>query len=83
MKKEVIISTYNIFDEDKRAFGTRSEQIEFIYTKKLLEKYVNTNMSVLELGCGTGYYGLFLSKMCKSYHGIDITPKHIEQFQKK
>ena len=35
------------------------------------------------MGCGTGYYGLYLANMCKSYHGIDIAPKHIEQFQNK
>lgn len=81
--KNAIISNYDNFDEDKRAFGTRTEQIEFIYTKKLLNRYIEPAMSVLERGCGTGYYGLYLSSMCKSYHGIDLVPKHIEQFKSK
>jgi len=83
MKREPIISNYSSFDEDKRAFGTKAEQIEFIYTKKLLDQYIKPSMSVVELGCGTGYYGLYLSKMCRSYHGVDLAPKHIEQFQTK
>jgi len=83
MKREPIISNYSSYDEDKRAFGTKAEQIEFIYTKKLLNQYIKPSMSVVELGCGTGYYGLYLSKMCSSYHGVDLTPKHIEQFQTK
>lgn len=83
MKREPIISNYSSYDEDKRAFGTKAEQIEFIYTKKLLNQYIKPSMSAVELGCGTGYYGLYLSKMCSSYHGVDLTPKHIEQFQAK
>lgn len=83
MKRAPIISNYSNFDEDKRAYGTKAEQIEFIYTKKLLNQYIKPSMSVVELGCGTGYYGLYLAKMCRTYHGIDLTPKHIEQFQTK
>ncbi len=83
MQREKIISNYEGFDEDKRAFGTKSEQIEFIYTKKLLDQYIDASKSVVELGCGTGYYGMYLSDKCKTYHGVDLTPKHIEQFQDK
>lgn len=83
MQREKIISNYEDFDEDQRAFGTRSEQIEFIYTKKLLDQYIDLSKSVVELGCGTGYYGLYLSDTCKTYHGVDLTPKHIEAFKKK
>lgn len=37
MKEESIISNYNNFDENKRAFGSKAEQIEFIYTQKLID----------------------------------------------
>lgn len=66
-----------------QGFGTRAEQIEFIYTKKLLKQYVQPTASIIELGCGTGYYGLYLSNRCKEYHGVDLVPKHIEQFKEK
>lgn len=81
MDKEKIISNYDGFDEDKRAYGTRAEQIEFTYTKRLLDEYIKPTMSVAELGCGTGYYGYYLSDKCRSYHGVDLVPKHIKQFQ--
>ncbi len=83
MNSNTIISNYSGFDEDQRAFGSRADQIEFIYTKRLLNQYISSDKTVIELGCGTGYYGLYLSGRCKSYHGIDIVPKHIEQFQSK
>lgn len=78
-----IISNYSEFDEDQRAFGSRTDQTEFIYTKQLLNQYIAPDKTVIELGCGTGYYGLYSSSRCKSYHGIVIVPKHIEQFQFK
>lgn len=83
MNNNLIISNYSDFDEDQRAFGSRADQIEFIYTKRLLDQYISPDKTVVELGCGTGYYGIYLSNKCKSYHGIDIVPKHVEQFQTK
>lgn len=83
MKHNPIISNYDHFEEEQRAFGSRADQIEFIYTKRLLDFYIDSSKTVLELGCGTGYYGLYLSEKCKSYQGIDLVPKHIKQFQKK
>lgn len=73
----------SIYNEDTRAFGTRAEQIEFIYTKKLIEQLVKPSSSVIELGCGTGYYGLYLANKCRIYHGIDLIPKHVELFKEK
>lgn len=81
MGRERIISNYQGFDEDKRANGTRAEQNEFIYTKELLNHYITPSMSVIEVGCGTGYYGYYLADKCRSYHGVDLTPKHVAQFQ--
>ena len=38
---------------------------------------------MLELGCGTGYYGMYFADMCAEYTGIDITPENIEIFNRK
>ena len=79
--KESIISHYENYDEDQRAFGAQSEQLEFLYTKKLIEQYLSSYMSVIELGCGTGYYGLYLADKCESYCGVDVSPQNIERFK--
>lgn len=81
MTRENIRKNYERFDEDQRAFGSRAGQIEFIYTRKLLDQYIAPSMAVAELGCGTGYYGFYLADKCRAYHGIDLVPKHIAQFQ--
>ena len=70
--------------EEKRSTENRADYImEYKYTKKLLEKYISKESSVLEIGCGTGYYGMYLANKCKKYFGIDITPGNIDLFQKK
>jgi len=81
MNIEPILTHYDNTDERLRGYGTRAEQIEFVYTKKLLDIFIQPSMSVLELGCATGYYGLYLSERCQTYHGVDLSPKHIELFR--
>jgi SAM-dependent methyltransferase len=69
--------------EDNRAYTSRARGLEFHYTKKLLDKYISKETLVIEIGCATGYYGIYLHDKCKEYTGVDITPKHIEKFNKK
>jgi SAM-dependent methyltransferase len=70
--------------EEKRSDGNRGDYVmEYFYTKKILDRYITKESSVLEIGCGTGYYGLYLADKCKKYLGIDITPGNIDLFQKK
>lgn len=38
---------------------------------------------MLEIGCGTGYYGFYYADKCQEYLGIDIVPDHIALFKQK
>ena len=69
--------------EDNRATSSRSASIEFHYTKKILDKFISKDNHVLEVGCGTGYYGMHFADKCKEYVGIDLFPNHIEIFRHK
>jgi len=69
--------------EDTRAVWSRASGLEFHYTKKLLREYVKPDSRVLELGCATGYYGMYFADKCAEYVGIDITPENIEVFDEK
>jgi len=70
--------------EENRSSGSRSDyNMEYKYTKKILGRYISKDSSVLELGCGTGYYGIYLSDRCDSYIGIDIVPANIDVFRSK
>jgi len=80
----VIIDRYtNSYQEELRATRSRASGLEFHYTEKILREYVKPQSSVVEIGCGTGYYGLFLADKCASYHAVDVTPANIATLQKK
>lgn len=69
--------------EDERATKTRAGGLEFHFTKKLLSPYLQPDSRVIELGCATGYYGLFFAEACAEYVGIDLSPENIAIFKQK
>jgi ubiquinone/menaquinone biosynthesis C-methylase UbiE len=81
--EKLIYSRYLNKGEDQRAYNTRASGLEFHFTKKLLEKYISDQSKVIEIGCGTGYYGIFLSDKCNEYTGVDLTPENIDVFKEK
>ena len=69
--------------EDNRATSSRSASLEFHYTKKVMREFINKESQILEIGCGTGYYGMYFADKCKEYVGIDFFQHHIDVFQRK
>lgn len=69
--------------EEGRFLRDKASIMESHYTKKFITKYISSDNSVIELGCGTGHYGLFLADKCKSYLGIDISRENINVFKSK
>ena len=80
--KDKILMQYSSGKERGRPTSDRNTSLEFHYTKKHLEGFVKPDDKVLEVGCGTGYYGLYFADKCSAYHGIDIVPIHIELFER-
>jgi len=82
--REEILQKYgNGEKENRRAEKSRSSSLEFYYTKKHLERFIQKNSSILEVGCAAGYYGMHYASFCREYVGIDIVPSHIELFREK
>ena len=85
--KKQILSYYegytNRVGENNRAKNSRTEGLEFHYTEKALSEHVTNSCRVLELGCGTGHYGVYLADKCREYIGIDLFQPHIDIFQRK
>ena len=82
--KEIILNQYGDgAKEENRPGRSRSSSIEFHYTKKHLGPYITKSSKVLEVGCGTGYYGMYFADKCGEYHGVDLVPSHIEIFKNK
>ena len=81
--KEKILKRYEKEDEDGRFLKSRNGSMEFFYTKKHLSDFITPDSRVLEIGCGTGYYGMYFADKCAEYVGIDLVPKHISVFNEK
>ncbi len=81
--KEKILKRYEKEDEDGRFLKSRNGSMEFFYTKKHLSDFITPDSRVLEIGCGTGYYGMYFADKCSEYVGIDLVPKHISVFNEK
>ncbi len=69
--------------EDGRAASSRTTMLEFHYTIRHLNGYITPDDRILEVGCATGYYGMYYADKCREYVGIDICPAHIELFRAK
>jgi len=69
--------------EGTRENESRTSALEFYYTKKHMDEFITKNKRVLEVGCGTGYYGLYYADKCLEYVGIDLFPPHIDLFNQK
>lgn len=78
--QEKIINQYFNYNEDNRANESRAVGLEFHYTKKFLSEYIISESRVIELGCGTGYYGMFFADKCAYYTGVDLLPENIITF---
>jgi ubiquinone/menaquinone biosynthesis C-methylase UbiE len=73
----------NAAREDGRATSSRANGLEFHYTAKLAGQYIGPSSSVIEIGCGTGYYGVHFADRCKEYVGVDLSQECIDMFNEK
>lgn len=76
--KQKIIEKYSGGGEATRAEQTGPYGMEFIYTKKVLDAYIDAEKQVIEIGCGGGYYLMHYAPKCKEYLGVDLSPVHVE-----
>jgi ubiquinone/menaquinone biosynthesis C-methylase UbiE len=84
--KEQIFSKYSGaggIPDDGRENQSRTDSLEFHYTKKHLEGLIKKTDRVLEVSCAAGYYGFYYANIYKEYVGIDLFPPHIELFDKR
>jgi ubiquinone/menaquinone biosynthesis C-methylase UbiE len=83
VNQEKVVDFYRGANEDGRAAESRARSLEFHYTKKLLREFIGIDANVIELGCGTGYYGMHFADFCARYTGVDLSPDNISLFNEK
>ena len=69
-KKAVIHVTGDATEQQLQAFGSIDSQ------KIVSMTQINSNDTVLEIGCGVGRLGFCISDACKQWIGCDISGNH-------
>lgn len=62
----------NIFKEEKRLNSSNASSVEFITTTNFIDKYLNKESKILDIGVATGAYSLYYAE--KGYDVTSIEP---------
>lgn len=83
-RKDVIDNFYNNYDEEERLVKDKAHHVEFVVTKKYIDKHLKEGSKILEVGAGTGRYSLHYANLGYDVtaieyveHNLDILKKNI------
>ncbi|MEG2289011.1 MAG: class I SAM-dependent methyltransferase [Clostridium sp.] len=74
---ETIVNYYDAYEEDIRLIKDKAHEVEFITTINFLNKYINRDTKVLDIGAGTGRYSFHYAKRGMDITASDLSPKHV------
>ncbi len=73
---------YNNYDEEGR-LTSKYGQVEFITTMKYIDKYLEKNMRILEVGAGTGRYSIALAEKGYQVDSVELIQHNIDILKSK
>ena len=76
-----LIDFYNTYDEDSR-LTSRHGSVEFLTTMRYIQKYLETDSRILEIGAGTGRYSHALARQGYLVDAVELIQHNIDIFQK-
>ncbi len=81
MNEENLINYYNKFNEDKR-LKTRHGEVEFFVVTNYINKYLNKNDKIIDIGAGTGVYSKYYFN--KGYYvcAVELVKHNIREIEK-
>lgn len=75
---EILNEWYSLKDEDKRLVADKAHRVEFITTTNYIDRYLKSNMKILEIGAGTGRYSLHYAEKGHDVTALELVPHNIE-----
>ena len=77
MKNQIVANYYNnnVYDEWNRL---ENHWVEFLFTSKVMEKYIKNGDTILDIGGGPGRYSIYFAKKGCKVTLLDISEKEIE-----
>ena len=79
---DYLVDYYNTHDEDVRLLSKHG-RVEFLTTVKYIEKYLNNEMKIIEIGAGTGRYSHYFAQKGFSVEAVELIEHNIEVFKTK
>ena len=80
MNEKELIEYYNKFKEDKR-LDTKHGQVEFLTAIKYINKYLNKDYKILDVGAGTGKYSIYYKKLGYDVTAVELVKQNINTFK--
>lgn len=77
---EALNNYYSSYNEQER-FSYRPNSVEFITTKKYIERYLAPGAKILEIGAGSGRYSHHFAQMGYAVDAVELVPRNIELFR--
>ncbi len=74
---------YLKYDEEKRVNRDRAHTIEFLFSMNTIEKYITSESSVIDIGCGTGAYSMALAPKCHDVLATDLMDNLLQILKEK
>lgn len=63
--------------EDPWNLESEMESARFEWTNRIIRTRIGAIDSILEIGCGEGHQSLQLRKLCRNFHGIDVSARAV------
>ncbi len=77
-----VVDFYNNYDEEGRLLR-KSRMPEYLNTMKYIEKYLEPDVKIIEIGAGTGRYSVALAEMGYDVTAVELVSHNIEAMKKK
>lgn len=78
-----VIEYYRYYDEENRLKKDNVHRVEYDTTIFFLDKIINTNQTILDVGAGTGAYSFYYASKGNKVSALDISPKNIDIMKDK
>lgn len=78
-----IIEYYSQSNEEERLSSNNARKIEFITTTNKIEKLMDKNLRILDVGAGTGIYSIYFAQKGHDVVATDFVPKHVDIIREK
>lgn len=78
-----LLEHYAKSDEDRRLLKSYATKLEYDTTMYCLTRFLDTPLSITELGAGTGRYSLYLADNGHDVTAVEVVPEYVKIIKKK